>query len=120
MEIQHGQRYDTPRYVSHHLLTNKGYGIARSPDEKVTPNTLFNIGSMTKAFISSAISLLVDDNHLPDVKWTTPVSQLIRDDFVLSDSRCTEMVTVEDMLSHRTGLPEYVYCSFDLWKQIST
>ena len=62
---------------------------------------------MTKAFISSALSLLVDDDHLVDVKWTTPVSQLIRDDFVLSDNRYTEMVTVEDILSHRSGLSEY-------------
>lgn len=60
---------------------------------------------MSKAFVSSAVSLLVDDDR-PDVQWTTPVSKLIRDDFVLSDSGYTEMVTVEDILSHRSGLPE--------------
>jgi CubicO group peptidase (beta-lactamase class C family) len=63
---------------------------------------------MSKSFIAAAISLLVDDNNFPEVKWTTPVSQLLRDDFVLSDSRNTEQVTIEDMLSHRTGMPEYV------------
>lgn len=61
---------------------------------------------MTKAFTATAVSLLVDDNEqFPDVKWTTSVARLIGDDFVLSDSR-TEQVTVEDILSHRTGLPE--------------
>lgn len=62
---------------------------------------------MTKAFVSSAVSLLVDDEDLPGVQWTTPVSKLLRDDFVLSDPRYTEEVTVEDILSHRSGLPEY-------------
>ncbi|KAG0650970.1 hypothetical protein D0Z07_2502 [Hyphodiscus hymeniophilus] len=41
---------------------------------------------MSKAFVSSAISLLVDDEERPDVQWSTPVSTIIRDDFVLSDS----------------------------------
>ena len=50
------------------------------------------------------MSLLVDDNEkLPDVQWTTPISSLIRDDFVLSDPWATEHITVEDALSHRTG-----------------
>jgi len=73
----------------------------------VTANTLFNCASMSKAFTAAAISLLVDDNQkYPDVQWNTPVSSLIRDDFLLSDPRYTEEVTVEDILSHRSGLPE--------------
>lgn len=63
---------------------------------------------MTKAFTATAVSLLVDDDkQFPDVKWTTLVAKLIGDDFVLSDNR-TDQITVEDILSHRTGLPEYV------------
>ena len=73
---------------------------------------------MTKAFVSSAVSLLVDDDDRPDIQWTTPVSKLIRDDFVLSDSRYTEMVTVEDILSHRSGLPEYVNSHLKLLAQV--
>jgi CubicO group peptidase (beta-lactamase class C family) len=67
---------------------------------------------MSKAFTAAAISLLVDDEkNYPDVQWNAPVSSLIREDFVLSDSRYTEQVTVEDILSHRSGLPEYASCS---------
>ena len=52
------------------------------------------------------MSLLVDDNEkFPDVQWNTPISSLIRDDFVLSDPWATEHITVEDALSHRTGYP---------------
>jgi len=63
---------------------------------------------MSKAFTAAAISFLVDDNEkYPDVQWNAPVSKLIRDDFVLSPSKYTEEVSVEDILSHRSGLPEY-------------
>ncbi|KUJ22570.1 penicillin-binding protein [Mollisia scopiformis] len=84
----------------------KGYGFARLPDEPVRPETLFNCASMTKAFTATATSLLVDDKNHPDVKWDTPMSHLIGDDFVLSDGRYTAEVTIEDMLSHRSGLPD--------------
>jgi CubicO group peptidase (beta-lactamase class C family) len=51
--------------------------------------------------------MLVDDNdNHPDVQWIAPVSSLIREDFVLSDCKYTEQVTVEDILSHRSGLPK--------------
>lgn len=61
---------------------------------------------MTKAFTATAASMLVDDEAFPDVNWDTPISQLIRDDFVLSDEKYTAEVTIEDVLSHRSGLPE--------------
>jgi CubicO group peptidase (beta-lactamase class C family) len=72
----------------------------------VTTDTLFNCASMSKAFTAAAISLLVDDNQkYSDVQWNAPVSTLIRGDFVLSDQR-TDQVTLENILSHRSGLPE--------------
>ncbi len=84
----------------------QGYGFAKDGEVPVTTETLFNGASMSKAFTAAAISLLVDDEkNYPDVQWDAPVSSLIRDDFVLSDSRYTEQVTVEDILSHRSGLP---------------
>jgi CubicO group peptidase (beta-lactamase class C family) len=89
-----------------HPESKHGYGISRYPAEKVTPKTLFNAASMTKAFIGGAASLLVDDEEHPNVRWDTPVSELLRDDFVLVDGRYTDVVTLEDILSHRSGLPE--------------
>lgn len=88
----------------------KSYGFARLPDEKVTPSTLFNAASMTKAQIAACVSILVDD--LPDIDWTLPVSHLLREDFVLPDSYYTEHVTLEDILSHRSGMPEYIDLCF--------
>ncbi len=52
------------------------------------------------------MSFLVDDNeNHPLIQWNTPINQLIRDDFVLQDSYATTHTTIEDALSHRSGLP---------------
>lgn len=90
------------------LLTRyQGYGISTFPDEKVTPETLFFAGGTTKAHTAAAISLLVDDNiNFKNVQWSTPLSELIPDDFVLTDG-ATRIVTVEDALSHRSGMPAH-------------
>lgn len=39
--------------------------------------------------------------------WTTPIAGLIPDDFVLLDDWATAHLTLEDALSHRTGLPRH-------------
>ncbi|CAK7205696.1 hypothetical protein SEUCBS139899_008475 [Sporothrix eucalyptigena] len=83
----------------------EGYGIAAMPDVPVRPSTLFYTGSTSKSFTAAAASLLVDDNDMfPKVQWTTPMSELIRDDFVLPDDYATANVTLEDALSNRSGL----------------
>lgn len=74
----------------------------------MTPHTLFWAGSTTKSHTAAALSLLVDNSSdYSSVGWTTPMSQLLREDFVLSDDWATAHVTVEDALSHRTGYPRH-------------
>ncbi|KAI9720465.1 MAG: hypothetical protein M1812_002971 [Candelaria pacifica] len=87
----------------------KGYGHASFPSTPTTPKTLFYTASTTKAFTAAAISLLIDSQTPPyrDITWTTPLSTLIREDFVLSDPYLTSQVTIADALSHRTGLPRH-------------
>lgn len=78
--------------------------------QPVTEHTHFVVGSTTKAFTAAAISLLVDDNdNFPQIQWNTPVHSIIPDDFVLSDDWSTAHVTIEDALSHRSGLPRHDY-----------
>ncbi|KAL1310465.1 hypothetical protein AAFC00_000759 [Neodothiora populina] len=85
-----------------------GYGLATIPDVPATADTLYYPGSTTKAFTAAAVSLLVDNSSF---NWDTPLSTIIHDDFVLSDDWATKHITVEDALSHRTGLPrhDFVY-----------
>ncbi|KAI5369638.1 Putative beta-lactamase/transpeptidase [Septoria linicola] len=90
----------------------KGFGFADDEHETpVLPETLFFTGSTTKSFISALAAGLVES---PDhsISWQTPLVELIRDDFVLDQKTpagqwSTNHVTVEDALSHRTGLPRH-------------
>lgn len=45
------------------------------------------------------------------VQWSTPISQLIPGDFKLRDKSVGHQITVEDALSHRTGLPRHDHAS---------
>ncbi|TVY52262.1 Protein flp, partial [Lachnellula suecica] len=52
--------------------------------------------------------LISSSNHSNlGLSWSTPISSLIRDDFVLPDAYSTQHVTLEDALSHRTGMPRH-------------
>ena len=66
-------------------------------------------GSTTKQFTAAAASLLIDDtaNASVPLTWQTPLVSQIRDDFVLQSDYITEHITLEDALSHRTGLPRH-------------
>ncbi|OPG94056.1 hypothetical protein B2I21_32815 [Chryseobacterium mucoviscidosis] len=86
------------------VILQKGYGY-RDLESKleVTPNTLFAIGSSTKAFTASTAALLVDQDVL---KWDTPVRTYLKD-FKMFDPVTTERLTIRDMLCHRSGLPRH-------------
>jgi CubicO group peptidase (beta-lactamase class C family) len=85
----------------------QNFGHAQLDGNPCTPTTLFDVASTSKSFTAAAVALLVEDPAYPAVQWTTPVSQLLPDDFILSDPTYTAQVTVEDILSHRTGLPAH-------------
>ncbi|KAL8713210.1 MAG: hypothetical protein Q9220_002731 [cf. Caloplaca sp. 1 TL-2023] len=88
---------------------SKGYGISTFPSTPVTPSTLFYTGSTTKAFTSAALTLLIEDsaNTINPITWRTPISSLIRSDFVLPSDYATLHTTLEDAASHRTGMPRH-------------
>ena len=74
----------------------------------MTPKTLFAGGSTTKSQTAAALSILIDDNETyPGLSWKTPISHVLRDDFVLMDDWATHHVTFEDAASHRTGMPRH-------------
>lgn len=59
------------------------------------------------------MTFIVDDNkNFPDIQWDTPVHSIIPDDFILKDPWFTTQVTVEDMLSHRSGMPRHDWVWF--------
>jgi CubicO group peptidase (beta-lactamase class C family) len=80
----------------------KGFGVREmGKSDPVTPDTLFDIGSCTKAFTSAAIAILVDEGKM---KWDGKVNEYIPF-FHLRDPLADENVTIRDLLTHRTGVP---------------
>jgi len=71
--------------------------------EPVTPDTRFQLASISKSFTSATIASMVGNGEL---SWDDRVAA-IDPAFRLSDPWVTEHVTFRDLLSHRTGLPEY-------------
>lgn len=48
--------------------------------------------------------------------WSTPISSIIHDDFVLQDEWMTRHLTLEDAVSHRSGMPRHDRASFREFK----
>ncbi len=83
----------------------KGYGdrslaTDKSTAEPVTPDTLFPLASCTKAFTSAAIAALVDDGKMD---WDDHVRRHLPT-FHLSDEAADKLVSVRDLLCHRSGV----------------
>ncbi len=82
----------------------KGFGY-RDAEKKlpVTPETLFAIGSSSKAFTAAGVCLLQEDGKL---ELDKPLIEYLPT-FKLHDAYATEKMTPRDLLSHRSGLPRH-------------
>ncbi len=69
--------------------------------QPVTPDTLFQIASTSKAFTSTALAMLASDGKL---SFDDPVRKHIPY-FHINDPCADSQVTLRDIVSHRTGLP---------------
>lgn len=86
------------------VLLSKGYGQRGIKDTRlVNENTLFQIGSLSKAFTSALIALGVDKEW---VKWDDKVISHLPS-FHLADAWATAEFQVADLLAQRSGLPPY-------------
>jgi CubicO group peptidase (beta-lactamase class C family) len=86
------------------LVYTRGFGY-RDVERQlpVTPDTLFPIGSCSKAFTATAIALLADHGK---VELDKPVRRYLSD-FTLADPLATGSLTIRDLLTHRSGLPRH-------------
>ena len=83
------------------VIFAKGYGVRElGGNDPVTPNTIFAIGSSTKAFTAAALSMLADEGK---IKWNDPATKYLPD-FQLFDLYASREATISDLLSHRVGL----------------
>jgi CubicO group peptidase (beta-lactamase class C family) len=77
----------------------KAYGT-KDGTQPVTPDTLFQIASTSKAFTSTALAMLASDGKL---SFDDPVRRHVPY-FRLADVCADAQVTLRDIVSHRTGL----------------
>jgi len=86
------------------LVAARGYGIREEGKPgAVDENTIFAIGSNTKAFTSAALAILADVKKL---QWDDPVIRHLPS-FQLYDPWITRELTIRDMLSHRSGFTSF-------------
>src|ERR1700722_2149490 len=83
------------------LLYAKGYGVRElGKPNTVDADTLFQIGSNTKAFTAAALGLLVDEGK---ISWNDKVIDYLPQ-FRMQDPYVTREFTIRDLLTHRSGL----------------
>jgi CubicO group peptidase (beta-lactamase class C family) len=82
----------------------KGFGIRRvgAPD-KVDADTVFQLASLSKAIAGTVVAHEVGART---VSWDTPVIKHLPW-FRLQDPWVSEHVTIADLMSHRSGLPDH-------------
>ncbi len=82
------------------VIFAKGFGVSDLEKKTpVTPETLFAIGSSSKAFTSTIDAMLVDEGKL---KWDSPITDYLSFyQFKMKNKK--DQITLRDMLSHRSG-----------------
>jgi CubicO group peptidase (beta-lactamase class C family) len=77
------------------------YGYANlETEEKIGLNTIFDLGSLSKQFTAAAVLMLV---ILKKISLNDPLSK-----FFKGFPRYADAITVEDLIHHTSGLPNYL------------
>src|SRR5213082_104346 len=93
-------------YRDGRLTKAQGYGLANVEwDAAVTPDTIFQSGSVGKQFTATAVMMLVEQGK---VALDDPISKYLRNGPPVWDR-----VTIRQLLSHTAGFTDYPE-SFDL------
>ncbi|MBX7433859.1 serine hydrolase [Mycobacterium sp. Y57] len=86
----------------------KGFGVKNvdlpdTEDNRIDADTVFQLASLSKSISATVVAQQIGRNGL---SWDTPIVSKLPW-FALSDPVVTPMVTVGDMFSHRSGLPDH-------------
>lgn len=86
------------------IVFAKGFGVREvGKPEIVDEDTVFQLASVSKCLASTVVAVLVSEGK---VDWDSQISEL-DPGFQLSDPWVTRDLTIRDLLSHRSGLPEH-------------
>jgi CubicO group peptidase (beta-lactamase class C family) len=85
------------------IIFAKGYGVKTAGGSSpVTTDSVFQIGSTTKAFTAALVAMEVDSGRM---SWNDPVIRYVPD-FQMKDPWVTKEFTLTDSLAQRSGLDE--------------
>jgi len=84
------------------IILSRGFGFAdRNKMIPVTEDTIFPIGSSSKPFTSTLISMLVTEGRM---RWDDPIIKYLPEfKLRIKSDNNGDQVTIRDLLSHRTG-----------------
>lgn len=83
------------------------YGIAKGDGTPVTPDTMFSIASNTKLFTTLAVGMVLEATNMT---WSTKASEAFGEPlWGMMDQVMDIGINIQDMMSHRTGLPSHDY-----------
>ncbi|MBS9525323.1 serine hydrolase [Litoribacter alkaliphilus] len=86
------------------VVYSKGFGYRDYENElPATPQTLYAIGSSTKAFTAALLGKLRDEGKLK--LEDSPIKHIPELQF--KNNELNNMVTIRDLMTHRTGLPRH-------------
>ncbi len=86
------------------LIYARGFGLRDVENNlPMTPDSLFAIGSTTKAMTTTVLGMLVEDGQL---SWDDAVRDHLPQ-FKLADEAVAAQTTVRDLVTHRTGMPRH-------------
>ncbi|GJE94197.1 beta-lactamase/transpeptidase-like protein [Phanerochaete sordida] len=103
---------------SNDIIEVAAFGRKTEDNDTMTADTLFDMGSCSKAFLASAVGILIDDfaqgkNRTPlpsgvqRLDWHTRLIDLLPGDWQLMDEWASQQATIRDILSHQSGLPRH-------------
>jgi CubicO group peptidase (beta-lactamase class C family) len=91
------------------IVTAQGYGLANvEHNVPVTPDTIFQSGSLGKMFTSAGVMLLVEDGK---IALSDPIAKFLPD-----APAAWQAVTVRHLLTHTSGIADYTSGPLDLRK----
>lgn len=84
------------------IVHTRALGVADPNGRRVTPQTAFILGSLTKSFTALAIMQLVEQGR---VALDAPVQRYLPW-FTVRDHRASAQITVRELLNHTSGIPK--------------
>lgn len=81
----------------------QGFGVREvGTEDQITPDTVFQVASVSKSLSATGVAGAIAESD-GQLSWQTPIHDLLPQ-FQFKDPTVTELATVGDAFSHRTGL----------------